>query len=561
MSFRFALFAVFVPLLPTTALAQWTSDGVPISAAANAQQAHRIVSDGAGGAIVAWQDQRVAAHGNIYSQRIAVSGAVQWTMDGVPVCPDTTYQADAAIVSDGAGGAIVTWRDQRAGNGVGNADIYAQRLDASGAVLWDPAGVPVCTAAGDQGWPEIALDGSEAAIVVWEDVRSGGAIYAQRIDASGAVQWTANGVAVALGAGIMQRPLVISDGAGGAIVTWADDTGTSLDTHAQRINASGVRQWAVGGVPLCIDPFHQFLRAIVSDGAGGAIVAWDDGRNTPQLAVQRINSSGAVQWGACGVAVCTNANEARVSPALVSDGAGGAIVAWRDNRGGTTSPDIYAQRLDSSGASLWTACGVALCTAVGLQVDPTIVADGAGGAIVTWLDSRTGNDDIYAQRTDAAGMVQWNGNGVALCADAGRQFSPRITSNEAGAAIVAWQDERSGQFTDDIYAQRVHASGTTDVGDTPTITALTVSQNHPNPFRGTTDLRIRLAADSEISIEMFDVTGRRVRTQSFAQQEAGWRTISFDGRSDSGRPLSSGVYLYRVTANGTTLTNKMVISR
>ena len=101
---------------------------------------------------------------------------------------------------------------------------------------------------------------------------------------------------------------------------------------------------------------------------------------------------------------------------------------------------------------------VALSTAAGDQQVPTIASDGAGGAIVTWYDYRSGSADIYAQRVIAAGVPQWTANGVALCTAAGVQQSPTIVSDGAGGAIVTWQDLRGGT-TYDIYAQRVNAAG------------------------------------------------------------------------------------------------------
>src|SRR5262249_18512720 len=65
---------------------------------------------------------------------------------------------------------------------------------------------------------------------------------------------------------------------------------------------------------------------------------------------------------------------------------------------------------------------VPLCTATGDQNSPTIVSDGAGGTIVAWQDFRGGaNTDIYAQRVNAAGAPQWSLNGAALCIAAGNQ--------------------------------------------------------------------------------------------------------------------------------------------
>jgi hypothetical protein len=133
------------------------------------------------------------------------------------------------------------------------------------------------------------------------------------------------------------------------------------------------------------------------------------------------------------VPLCT-ASLSQYTPTIVSDGAGGAIVTWSDQRGASANGDIYAQRVNAAGASQWAANGVALCTAAHDQAVPTIVSDGGGGAIVTWHDYRAGspNGDIYAQRVNAAGVPQWTANGVALCTDAGLQVSPTIASDGAG---------------------------------------------------------------------------------------------------------------------------------
>ena len=114
--------------------------------------------------------------------------------------------------------------------------------------------------------------------------------------------------------------------------------------------------------------------------------------------------------------------------------------------------------MNASGAVQWTANGVALCTAAGDQTYPTITSDGAGGAIVTWDDQRTSNRDIYAQGVNASGTVKWTTNGVALCTAPGIQYYPMITSDGAGGAVVVWLDNRSGSNWD-IYSQRIGPEG------------------------------------------------------------------------------------------------------
>jgi hypothetical protein len=376
------------------------------------------------------------------------------TNGNVPVCTASGGQANPTIVSDGAGGAIITWSDVRNNN----ADIYAQRLNAAGVPQWTANGVALCTAVSDQVGPMIVSDGAGGAIVTWQDYRSGNYdIYTQRVNAAGVVQWTPNGVVLCAAANTQQYPTIVLDGAGGAIVTWQDSrSGSTWDIYAQRVNAGGAVQWTANGVALCTAVGDQDYPTIVSDGAGGAIVTWHDYRNNnADIYAQRVNALGAVQWTADGVALCTAAN-GQLSPTIASDGAGGAIVTWLDGRSGTNF-DIYAQRVNAAGVPQWAANGVTLCTAVSDQVGPMIVPDGAGGAIVAWQDYRSGNYDIYTQRVSAAGVAQWTANGAALCTAANNQQYPTIVSDGAGGAIVAWQDHR-GSYNS-IYAQRVDQWG------------------------------------------------------------------------------------------------------
>ncbi len=435
--------------LPRGAQAQWQPDGVPISTAANDQRNPTIISDGAGGAIVTWEDFRDVSH--IYVQRVDALGVSQWSGDGVVLCTDANYQIGPTIVSDGAAGAIVTWFDFRNGG----PDIYAQRVNASGIPLWTGDGVAICTAVDYQQVPRIVSDGVGGAIVTWQDDRSGVSdIYAQRVNASGVPQWAADGVTICTATSYQTSPAIVPDDAGGAIVTWEDWRSGAPDIYVQWVSASGVPQWTANGVAFCTAANFQLYPMIISDGAGGAICTWEDWRSgNADVYAQRVSALGVPQWTADGVALWVDANR-KTSPAIVSDGAGGAIVTWQDYRSGS---DIYAQRLDTAGAYQWATDGVAVCAADDGQQYPRMASDGAGGVIVTWEDFRSGypNSDIYAQRVSAAGAPQWTADGVALCTDDSTQAAPMIVADGTGEAIVTWSDYRSG--ASDIYAQHVTA--------------------------------------------------------------------------------------------------------
>jgi hypothetical protein len=784
----------------TVTRAQWPRDGVPVSTSANDQENPTIAPDGAGGAIVTWYDLRSGAAYDIYAQRITAAGAAQWTTDGVAVCTAANGQYYPMIISDGAGGAIIAWQDTRGAA----VDIYAQRVTAAGLMQWTANGVAICTATGDQNTQALVSDGAGGAIIVWQDLRNlNDDIFAQRINSAGVVQWTANGVAICTSGGEQTAASIISDASGGAIIGWQDTRFASADVFVQRINASGVVQWNPNGAAVSTVANEQYAVTMATDGASGAIMAWADTRTSPSVDIyaQRVNSLGAMQWTANGVAVSTAAGSQN-APITVTDGAGGAIVTWNDLRG--ASFDVYAQRISASGNPQWALNGVPLCTQPGAQLSAASISDGAGGAVVAWHDLRSATYDIYAQRVDARGFAQWTNDGMSLSAAAGNQQYPSIAPDNAGGGIVVWLDSRTGI---DVYAQRVEftegywghpeptvtavadipgdqggkvklnwkASGwdvrnydtithysiwravdaaaftqaqtlganvvddlskvgadftgtayrkdpmtsaagrywefigtqdalfstgysisastrsdstlgntkptyfqvvahtsnpytfwasnelsgrsvdnlaptaplfliaqrtgnyvhlrwnrvhapdlrnysvyrktsagvtpvpvnflsnatdtvltdttppasavyyivvatdvhanqspssneaalgaATGVGNLPPITELMVLQNQPNPFTVATELSIGLPAPSDVNIDVFDVAGRKVSTIAVKHAAAGWQKMSFSGRDSEGRPLSSGVYFYRVHANGTTLTRKMVITR
>jgi len=169
--------SVALLMVSSLCLAQvrWTADGVEVCAEAAEQQCPRIAPDGAGGAIIAWWDMR---NGNwdIYARRVDSGGTPLWGANGVPVCTAAGSQRDQRLVSDGAGGAIITWEDERAGDW----DIYSQRVDSNGVRLWengpgsgDYNGIPVCTAIGNQENPSLTTNGEGGAIITWQDFRCG----------------------------------------------------------------------------------------------------------------------------------------------------------------------------------------------------------------------------------------------------------------------------------------------------------------------------------------------------------------------------------------------------
>jgi hypothetical protein len=81
-----------------------------------------------------------------------------------------------------------------------------------------------------------------------------------------------------------------------------------------------------------------------------------------------------------------------------------------------------------------------------------------------------------------------------------------------------------------------------------------LSQNYPNPFNPTTTIRYALPKAAHVTLRVFDILGREVATLVNADQEAGFKSISFDAGA-----FASGVYLYKVEAGTFIDVKKMVV--
>jgi hypothetical protein len=204
---------------------------------------------------------------------------------------------------------------------------------------------------------------------------------------------------------------------------------------------------------------------------------------------------------------------------------------------------------------------VGICAATGYQEFPTIVSDGGSGAIVTWHDYRSEIGDIYAQRLSASGAVRWTANGVALCTAAGPQGSTAIVSDGAGGAIVAWQDYRGGTNWD-IYSQRVDANGflVLTATDAPAV-PIELHQNYPNPFNPTTTITYSIPEKSNVTLKVYDVSGKCIARLVDGEQEKGVHAVEWVGKDEKGTSVASGIYLYRLAAGNRTISRKMVLLR
>jgi hypothetical protein len=553
---------------PPLTLAAWSPYGNPVDTSGT--DVHPIVTYNEifGGAYFIWQ---AGAPPRIYVQRLTEDGTIPsqdggWSL-AQPLQVSTAIGNQQFPVSapDNQGGVFIVWQQVTGGQ----FDLYAQRVSTFRGRMFGPEGIALCARPLAQIAPAMAPGNINEALVVWEDQRNGQSdIYAQKLVAVSAdsvrFAWLpVDGVPLCNVTGSHRAPVVVSDGKGGAIAVWEDERiAGEINLYAQRVDVDGNLQWGaplLSGKPVETATCEQLDPAVVSDGRGGAIVTWVDRRKCvsdpdadTDIYAARVDSNGVIAWTK---AVCIATGNQR-APAIVSDGAMGAIIAWQDGRNG--SDDIYCQRLDSNGnpSSGWPATNAVVCDAPNSQQDPRMVSDGANGALITWQDARSGENNVYLQRVGPNGQLAagW-ANGVRLCTLQASQDVPELARTSDGGVIVGWEDGRGGPAAVQVYAQKQALPALTAVEEGPPARMMPA---HPNPFVSGAQIELVLAAPQEVMVEVLDLSGRRVCTLARGLLPAGTRVFTWDGRTERGTEAPIGLYFARARGASFELRVKLV---
>lgn len=523
--------------------AQWNNNSAlntSVTIASKSQDNLHTATDANGGAIVSWDDNRNSPLNStdIYAQRINKSGLIKWATGGIAVCNFTATQRSSSIADVGQGNVIITWEDFRAGN----YDIYAQKIDSSGNIAWTTNGIAVCSKSTHQKNPKIIGDDAGGAIIVWEDsVNNFFDIYAQRLSPTGNLLWTATGATICGASNTQINPKIEKDGSGGAIITWQDKrSNVDYDIFAQRIDNNGAVQWATDGIGICIAINTQSNPRIEPDGTGGAIIGWIDKRSAIDNNIygQRVNSLGAVQWAANGVIVCAaTGNQSALDIKYI--GTSGTIFSWKDARTATTS--VYAQLVSLSGAPQLTADGILLSNGNKAN-NPNAISDKQNGCIIAWQDSSSTGWDIKTQRLNSIGNILWQTGGVTVSNATNDQINAVQVSDDTGGAIYLWEDLRN--TTDyNIYAHHLYDTGSPDVGIKEQSANINTVSLFPNPITSASSLSIEGDFEGRTwELHILNSQGKLIKTETLQKNE-----VYHFNPSD----YNSGIYLYHVTINKT----------
>jgi hypothetical protein len=189
-----------------------------------------------------------------------------------------------------------------------------------------------------------------------------------------------------------------------------------------------------------------------------------------------------------------------------------------------------------------------------------IAIDDSGNIYVAgYSNSSETSDDYttikYYPNGDTAWVRRYNGPGNS------GDWAYAIAVDGSGNVYVTGYSVGDG--TGEDFATIKYFQKTTDVKDETEgqekPSEFGLSQNYPNPFNPTTKIEFTLARSEFVSLNIYDILGRKVRTLVSERLSSGYKSVIWDGKNDAGEDAASGVYFYQLRVGNFSEPKKMVL--
>lgn len=255
---------------------------------------------------------------------------------------------------------------------------------------------------------------------------------------------------------------------GGQIITWQDIRSATNNVYVYKLSSTGAQVWGANGIALSTDTdatYANYTPVVINTPDDNTYVAWQRTGTTPnQLRIQRINPQGTPLWGDGGQAFGTAAGSYTWPQFLLSEN-NDILMKYFVDSGPFWAPTrhIYVIRWTPDGTQVWN---TPISTAGGISAWNQIIAfesDGAGGAILSWYDDRNNDQisEVYVAHVTAAGVVTTPQNGALITGNTGnQQYYPKVAVDTAAQQIyVYFKYTDADQNNSGLGAQKLDFSG------------------------------------------------------------------------------------------------------
>ena len=450
---------VLLMLLATILGAQTLWDNaVPLRQGTNIEWFRTSTSTDDGGVLYVWSDTK-SGDRDLWAMKYDAAGTPVWGTEPILIDGKVDRQEDPVVIKTSDSNYIIAWLEFSLD---ANGDVFAQKINNDGDLLWAEGGIPVSVNSDVQASLNIVEDADGGAYILWKDSRNPSLdLYAAHLNSEGVNTWTADGHPIANSDLSEGSNSMREDTFGGFVIGYVVTVNNQKDIYVKRIDSDGNSVWGEP-IEMAVAAGAQESLKVAPDGVGGYVFTWQDQRYTsPDIYARRILADGTFAWDDNVVVYGDEPSEngvMQVKPRIKSDGAGNVMIIWEDSRFSIESPGLYGQKLDQNGNKLWDEDGVLIADTFVRSGTTRTSGDGEGGIYVIWTDSRNfafPNVDIYAQHIESAGTLAWGTEGKAICTEINEQNNPLIKGSGDNVFAV-WLDKKSG--SEGISQQIINSS-------------------------------------------------------------------------------------------------------
>ena len=241
---------------------------------------------------------------------------------------------------------------------------------------------------------------------------------------------------------------------------------------------------------------------------------------------------------------------------------GTIYVVFSDQRNGEDNTDVFLIKSNDQGENWSAAIKVNQDTGRAQQFLPWATIDPSSGYLYVVYYDRRGRQgdttDVYLSRSVDGGetFTDFRINREPFVADSDYFLGDYIgITSYDGHIYPVWVKQNRSETS--IWTALINEPVGIENQSRFLPAAFTLRQNHPNPFNATTEISFDLKRTANVTLEVFDLNGRKISTLLNGKQKAGTHWVRFDGNR-----LASGVYFYRLkTEGGIAQTKKMILLR
>ena len=440
---------IFAQKVDSTGSLLWGTGGAAVTNLPGRQEDPVAITDGDGGAFIAWVDYRFDEEGDIFIQHINNQGNIMMDNNGEALARIDGKHLTINMCTDSLGGVFVTWQDKR---NFLDDDIYGTHVSSSYEIIAPSSGVSIIQMNGNQGAKSLEYAGNNEATIIWSDTRSGSGndIYCQKINMNMEKIFAEEGLEVSATSDLETTPRTTYMKNDTSFIIWQAGT-ENTEIYFNLLTSDGLVY--TEPAQLCNYNSSKASPRVKRNQLGQVFVQWTDYRNNPTEGshfYQKISTGGNISWDENGIQLDSEGDDrhARFS----AGGNGELFIYWE--RGTFPNVDIMYQAIQSEGSLLLDSAQF-VSNASGYQSMPNTITDNSNGSFVIFADESNGSIDLKVQRMNSD-LISFESNGLIAMNGLDGDIEYPIANYMNENVVMNWIDARNGKK---VYGLNIEEGG------------------------------------------------------------------------------------------------------